>query len=111
MCYRCGSTDHLVRECPNPANHDDRSKPNEVHITLVVFFSEADCHLLELVKESVGKALLDCGCTKTVTGKLWLEGYLSMLNDDELAKVKYDSVENTFRFGDGYLIYELCELL
>ena len=100
-CFRCGSPDHLIKDCPRPGNHEEKAKSNEVHITLIVFFSETDSHLLELVQESIGKALLDCGCTKTVTGKLWLDGYLSMLCDNELSQVKYESANNTFRFGDG----------
>ena len=60
-CYKCGSTGHIRKNCPQ------LHKTEEVHITLMG--SNESHKILDLVKESLGMALLDCGCTRTVVGK------------------------------------------
>ena len=57
--------------------------------------------ILDLVKESLGMALLDCGCTRTVVGKTWLDAYIDMLPEDKKARVSYKPTDAIFRFGDG----------
>ena len=76
-----------------------KKKVEEVHITL--FNSEDQTKMTALIREALGCALLDSGCTKTVCGKLWLEEYLSDLSDKDLLKVKYKSDDTAYRFGDG----------
>ena len=98
-CYSCQSTEHLLRYCPDKKNKKRGNKPEEVHITL--FNSDKDSKMLQLVEESIGKALLDCGCTKTVAGQIWLDAYLSMLSNDQLKLVKYEEDFTVFRFGNG----------
>ena len=93
-CYKCGSPDHIRRHCP-----ELKKKVEEVHITL--FNSEDQTKMTALIREALGCALLDSGCTKTVCGKLWLEEYLSDLSDKDLLKVKYKSDDTAYRFGDG----------
>lgn len=102
-CYRCGSQDHFVKDCPKPPSYKrNNSRTNEAHITLLTFMSDvANPQLRQLVKETLGMALLDCGCTKTVMGQLWFQGFLSMLPEAVRNKVKYEDAVNTFRFGDG----------
>ena len=46
-------------------------------------------------------ALLDSGCTRTVTGKSWLNVYKESLPDDVKQRVKYSEDKFKFRFGDG----------
>ena len=99
VCFRCGSADHFVANCPEPDLRNNR--PNEAHIVLLTLFSETDAKVLDLVKEATGRALLDRGCTKTLLGRVALEGYLSMLDDTDQSKVRYEDAVNTFRFGDG----------
>ena len=98
-CYVCQATDHLARFCPVKKNRKRGNKAEEVHITL--FNSNRNSKMLELIDESIGKALLDCGCTKTVAGQIWLDAYLSMLSDDQLKLVKYKDDSTVFRFGNG----------
>ena len=45
--------------------------------------------------------ILDFGCSKTVCGKKWLELYLDTLDEVQLNKVRYQSSNSVFRFGDG----------
>ena len=64
-CYECGSPDHLKRAFPRLKIGEEVHK---VHITLME--ANENHKVLDLVKESFGMALLDCGCTITVVGKL-----------------------------------------
>ena len=73
-CYVCQATDHMARFCPVKRNKKRGNKSEEVHITL--FNSDKNSKMLQLIDESIGKALLDCGCTKTVAGQIWLDAYL-----------------------------------
>ena len=101
LCYKCESPDHVVSRCPilQAERNQKKKNSNSVHITL--FNSVHDPKLLDFVRECFGKALLDCGCNKTVMGRLWFEAFLTMLTDEEIANIKYDNAENIFRFGDS----------
>ena len=57
--------------------------------------------LNSLVKDTLGMALLDSGCTKTVVGAEWLSVYMSMLDEKDKEKVTHNDDYSTFRFGDG----------
>lgn len=64
-------------------------------------------HLVYFVGEMFGMAILDSGCSKTVTGQNWLSVYLNTLSlQDRKACKKLPSV-NSFRFGDGRLVQSL----
>ena len=56
-----------------------------------------------MIGETFGCAILDTGCSKSVTSELWLEEYLTTLSEEELSKVKYEISNTFFRFGDGTL--------
>ena len=46
-------------------------------------------------------AVLDSGCTKSVTGEMWLDEYLQTLSEQDKLQVSERSNDETFRFGDG----------
>ena len=99
-CFRCDSTRHLASKCPHRNNVPKSSDVNEVHITL--FASSPDEKQYCLIGETLGRGVLDSGCTKTVSGELWMEEYLSTLPNDWKKLVKTDKTANSmYRFGDG----------
>ena len=57
-----------------------------------------------LLGETLNKALLDCGCTKTVCGEVWLKCYLESLTEDELKRIYQEESCSRFKFGDNKLI-------
>ena len=57
-----------------------------------------------LLSESLNKALLDSGCTKTVCGEEWLNCYMESLTENELKKVSVEKSDSLFKFGNNKLI-------
>ena len=58
-------------------------------------------HLSLLVGETLGMAVLDSACTKTVAGEAWTNAYLDTLTDKQRQQVKVIPLNVRFRFGDG----------
>ena len=98
-CYGCGSVYHFSRYCPSRKGGNGEGKTQDIHITL--FNAKSDGHMTGLVRECLGKALLDSACTKTVCGETWLELYLDTLQEADKALVQVSQSDTKFRFGDG----------
>ena len=71
------------------------------HVQGTLYGSGYDEEAPKGVIESFGMPLLDSGCTRTVTGKSWLNAYIESLPDDDKQSVKYSEDKSKFRFGDG----------
>ena len=57
----------------------------------------------ELLVNTLSKAVLDCGCTKTVAVTTWVNEYLSLLSKEQRDDVQKSETasRNLYRFGDG----------
>ena len=112
-CFTCNSPDHMANNCPNRASGREEAE-EQVNYTLYtireeqVFTGEHSMNtevtstkFNTMVKDTLGMALLDSGCTKTVVGKIWLSTYLEMIDDEDMKKVTQVDDCSTFRFGDG----------
>lgn len=53
-------------------------------------------------------AVLNSGCTKTVTGKVWLEEYVKMLSESNKKCVEYLPTADILQFGDGKGVVSSC---
>ena len=51
--------------------------------------------------ETIGKGLLDSGCSRTVAGQLWYNEFLNTLSEAERMQVTEMESKSVFRFGDG----------
>ena len=94
-CFSCDSTQHLLRDCPK-----NTRKPDVQEINIVLLNSKPDNKQKTLVIESLGKGVLDCGCTRTVAGELWMKEFLSTLSPKDAELVKEEERNSMFRFGD-----------
>ena len=108
-CYICDSTRHLADRCP----HADEERYGQVHVAqftthssatscphsgsgnegdqihLTLYNSNRDETLSSLVgEETLGMAVLDSACTKTVTGESWTNAYLDRLTYKQRQQVK-----------------------
>ena len=57
--------------------------------------------MASLTHESLGMAILDCGCTKTVCGEVWMNVYLDILKEEDKTMIEVKKSDISFRFGDG----------
>ena len=94
-CHECDSTMHLVADCPH------KKGKNFVQLTFLTGQSSPEQN--KMTFEALAKAIIDCGCTRTVAGLEWMEEYLSMLTEDVRRKVQDSEKQSStrFRFGDG----------
>ena len=70
-----------------------------VEIALLADSDQVDIE--NFLNETIGSAVIDCGCSASVCGELWLKAYLDSLSCKEKSEVKYYSSSRLFRFGDG----------
>ena len=90
-CFKCGSKSHFIKDCP----------AEECHFTLLSTRIKPSKPLSSLLRETLGMAILDSACSKTVCGRAWKDAYLEQLSDSDRALVKETSTNTKFKFGDG----------
>ena len=58
-------------------------------------------NLLILVGETLGMAITDSGCRKTVSGQDWMNAYIESLSSKDRNSIRSSRSSYMFRFGDG----------
>ena len=107
-CNICESINHYANKCPDREDRyskEERGKEGG-YFQVTLFESDWDDvngkdKVNELIFETIGAAIIDCGASKTVCGKNWLETYLELLTPEETDKVKYTPSSNVYKFGIG----------
>ena len=98
-CTICRSINHWSQNCPDNVNTEHNTYvANEV----VLYQTDDDNaqELKHLMSETWSSALLDCGASKTVCGKEWLNQYISNLPEHQQQYIKYTPSNHVYRFGD-----------
>lgn len=75
-------------------------EPSELILDSVNEYDESK-KLYKLIGETLGCALLDTGCSKTVCSKTRFDEYSQTLTEIDRSKVQYMASETLFRFEDG----------
>ena len=124
QCYGCGDNSHWIKDCPHlrdmqslvrnmkeeERNECDKSahqsEEETDHSNLKIFFlsdvgNEAEDILL--LEETINKAVLDSGASRTVCGKEWYDCYVDSLSQETRAGLKELPSDTIFRFGVGKL--------
>ena len=109
ICRRCRSIYHWVADCPHNTTEDRSSSSyytknaeEEIYIALLQSCTpKSNDEIIGLVAETLSKAVIDSGCSKTVAGENWFNDYLQSLSDDEIANIQYCDSKALFRFGDS----------
>ena len=102
-CRICGSFMHWVKDCPHkesPDKSQDNNEENSVYETNIVLMNMNE-NTESLLGQTIGAAILDSGCSKTVCGKEWYQCFLDTLTDDARSKVRPVASDSVFRFGNG----------
>ena len=111
-CFICDSKFHWARDCPDAhenrrENDDADDKEETVHLSLFMGYTSSGKggKLPTLVEESEGCAVLDTGCTNTVCGASWYEGYVNKLSAFDRSKIVELESTSSFTFGDGATVH------
>jgi hypothetical protein len=94
---------HFAKDCAHKNSGEKKGimKKDVQEINITLLNAVPDKRQKNLVIESLGKGVLDSGCTKTVSGEFWMEEFLSTLSAEDKSSVKEEDSKYTFRFGDG----------
>ena len=116
QCKICSSIYHWVRNCPeiqeqqhsksnNVAFVQQKGDNNEISeqddINISLFQDTRDDSLKWFLGETIGCAVVDSGCSKTVAGSKWVKCFLESLNGEEVEKIHTKDSNETFKFGKG----------
>lgn len=109
ICRRCRSIYHWIVDCPHNSTEDrtsssyyTRNNDEEIYIALLQSCTpKSNDEIMGLVAETLSKAVIDSGCSKTVAGENWFNDYLQTLSDDEIANIQYCYSKALFKFGDS----------
>ena len=111
-CKICGSFMHWVRDCPHKEQVEkwdtstDNDSVHETHIVLINMNEDND----SLLGQTLGAAILDSGCSKTVCGKEWYDCFIETLSDGVKNKVTPVQSDSIFRFGNGVELRSLFKV-
>ena len=100
-CRNCQSINHWENKCPDREKEVDEAA---FLINEVVHHATDDVVLQSLLSETWSCALLDCGATTTVCGSKWMDEFLSSLPESQRERVKMETSDKPFRFGDGVIV-------
>ena len=53
------------------------------------------------MSETIGYALIDSGCPKTVCGRTWMDTYIESLSLKDAKSIKTEYSYHRYRFGNG----------
>ena len=100
-CWICNSEDHLRDKCPqykgdngnNRSNYQNKQfKRDKIH--------HVNNDDFDRINYAENHALLDCGASRNVVGRKWLDYYKGNLEKDMLSMFEIFTEERTFVFGD-----------
>jgi len=102
-CAHCGSKYHWIRDCPDKETRTRTDQTvhyndTEVHIELL---QKSENSMRWFLGETMGCAVIDSGCSKTVAGRQWMDCYLEQVNTEANENMKTEKSNNVFRFGKG----------
>lgn len=118
QCLICKSEYHWANRCPHrgqqgsssrqhdtvEVSHSDNTTLLSEHLIMQQSSNETSDSLTDLMKETWNSAVLDCGATKTVTGRSWYKHYYTCLPEADKKLVTIQKSSTFFRFGDGQRI-------
>ena len=68
---------------------------------VLVCDDNVDSGMQQLLSETLGKLLIDSGCSKTVAGEFWIKQYIDSLSVCDRKSIRSEPSSSKFRFGDG----------
>ena len=86
-----------------PAEQDETSPVFELECDIILYQADYDSptQITRLLAESFNCAVIDCGASRTVCGKIWLQVLLESIPKELTDAIQYLPSKRVFKFGDG----------
>ena len=95
-CHKCGLLGHLAFNCSDLKGDKVEESSSSPHVEYITLLNSKPDRMKNLIGRSFGMAVLDSGCTKSVTGEMWLDEYLQTLSEQDRLQVSERSNDATF---------------
>ena len=102
-CKICDSFNHWQQKCPDKDKVKHKTYIAQKVVLLQNDYGSPD-KLKFLMAERSSSALLDCGASKTVCGKIWLDQFIQNLDKTDQDQIKFSKSSHIYQFGDGQKI-------
>ena len=116
-CIFCDSKFHFISNCPEIKHEHDSKNENSSTNTNILgvcenFEKEKEINLYNvlqnsvdelngLIGETIGMAVVDSGCSKTVAGRQWFDLYKDTMESDIAESLVLQPSQQMFKFGEG----------
>ena len=97
-CDICESINHWADKCPDK---EDTKRRSYFEIQLFQSPTEDTKQIRNLIHETIGAGIADCGASKTVCGKKWLDTYIKLLSPEDRKDIETKTSHNMYKFGVG----------
>lgn len=106
-CVICQSTYHWAKDCPHRRNEVKLAEDENVEECNITLFTKVMTDSEIFLTESLGSAIIDTACTRTVCGEKWLDSYMKDLSQSQINKLMQTESSSCrpFRFGDGQVVH------
>ena len=111
-CSVCQSIMHWRKDCPHDKAEVQVTEDYELQDTencnLTLLTKEMPTEQEVLIIESLGAAVIDTACTRTVCGEKWFSNFVENVKDSDRNKLIINPSRKVFKFGDGKTV-ESCK--
>lgn len=106
-CAICQSTYHWAKDCPHRRNEVKLTEDENVEECNITLYTKVVTDSQIFLTESLGSAIIDTACTRTVCGEKWLDSYIKDLKQSQTDKMLQTESPSCrpFRFGDGQVVH------
>ena len=114
VCRKCRSVYHYWENCPHVSPQEkmnatpkkvmyNQNKTEEdLYIALYQKSSPTTTdEVICLMSETLDKAVVDSGCTKSCAGRRWYTAYCDSITKEEVDQIQTQESQSVFRFGDS----------
>ena len=123
VCRKCRSIYHWWQDCPHVTPEEKMNNPKRTYFNqnssqedlYIALFQKStpttSDEIICLMSETINKAVIDSGCTKTCCGQDWYDAYIQTLSEEDSKNISVQESDAIFRFGDSPPVTSLKKVL
>ena len=123
VCRKCRSIYHWWQDCPHVTPDEKMNNPKRTYFNqnssqedlYIALFQKStpttSDEIICLMSETINKAVIDSGCTKTCCGQDWYDAYIQTLSEEDAKNISVLESDAVFRFGDSPPVTSLKKVM